>query len=141
MSEEQGVANQEDFATLLAREKTGPALQSGQVVKGRVLQISADSVFVDVQGKGEALINRAELENDDGTLQVAIGDEIEATVLSTDGEIRLSRKLLKEAQARAMLEMAVDNSLPVEGRVAGVIKGGYEVTVAGLACLLSVFSN
>ena len=132
MSEEQGVANQEDFATLLAREKTGPALQSGQVVKGRVLQISADSVFVDVQGKGEALINRAELENDDGTLQVAIGDEIEATVLSTDGEIRLSRKLLKGAQARAMLETAVDSGLPVEGRVAGVIKGGYEVTVAGL---------
>lgn len=132
MSEEQGVATQEDFATLFAREKTGPALQSGQVVKGRVLQIGTDSVFVDVQGKGEALMNRAELENDDGTLQVAIGDEIEATVLSTDGEIRLSRKLLKGAQARAMLEAAVENGLPVEGRVAGVIKGGYEVAVAGL---------
>ncbi len=132
MSEEHGVATQEDFATLFAREKTGPALQTGQVVKGRVLQIGADSVFVDVQGKGEALINRAELENDDGTLQVAVGDEVEATVLSTDGEIRLSRKLLKGAQARAMLEAAVDNRLPVEGRVAGVIKGGYEVAVAGL---------
>lgn len=132
MSEEQGVANQEDFATLFAREKTGPTLQSGQVVKGRVLQIGADSVFVDVQGKGEALIARAELENDDGTLQVAVGDELEATVLSTDGEIRLSRKLLKGAQARVMLEAAVENGLPVEGKVAGVIKGGYEVAVAGM---------
>jgi len=132
MSEEQGVASQEDFATLLAREKTGPMLQTGQVVKGRVLQIGADSVFIDVQGKGEGLIARAELEGDDGTLQVTVGDEIEATVLSTDGEIRLSRKLLKGAHARVMLEAAVDSGLPVEGRVAGVIKGGYEVTVAGL---------
>lgn len=132
MSEEHAVATQEDFATLFAREKTGPALHTGQVVKGRVLQIGADSVFVDVQGKGEALINRAELENDDGTLQVAVGDELEATVLSTDGEIRLSRKLLKGAQARALLEAAYENRLPVEGKVAGVIKGGYEVTVGGM---------
>ncbi len=132
MSEEQGVANQEDFATLFAREKTGPTLQTGQVVKGRVLQIGADSVFVDVQGKGEALIARAELESDDGTLQIEVGDEIEATVLSTDGEVRLSRKLVKGAQARAMLEVAVDSGLPVEGKVAGIIKGGYEVAVAGL---------
>jgi len=132
MSEEQGVASQEDFATLLAREKTGPTLQTGQVVKGRVLQIGADSVFIDLQGKGEGLLARAELENDDGTLQVTVGDEIEATVLSTDGEVRLSRKLLKGAQARALLEAAVESRLPVEGRVAGVVKGGYEVTVAGL---------
>ena len=132
MSEEQGVASQEDFATLFAREQTGPTLQTGQVVKGRVLQIGADSVFIDVHGKGEGLIARAELENDDGSLQVAVGDELEATVLSTDGEIRLSRKLLKGAQARVMLEAAVESGLPVEGKVAGVIKGGYEVTVAGL---------
>jgi small subunit ribosomal protein S1 len=132
MSEEQEKPTQEDFATLFAREQAGPVLQSGQMVKGRVMHIGADSVFVDVHGKGEAVIARAELEDENGILQVAIGDEVEATVLSTDGEIRLSRKLLKGMQAREALEMAVASGLPVEGKVTGVIKGGYEVIVAGL---------
>jgi len=131
MSEGHGITPQEDFATLLAREQAGPTLQSGQVVKGRVIQIGADSVFVDVHGKGEALIARAELEDEDGNVQTAVGDEIEATVVSTDGEVRLSRKLLKGAQARGMLEIAAANDLPVEGKVTAVIKGGYEVMVAG----------
>ena len=132
MSEMQTNGGQETFADLFAQQKTGPMLQIGQVVKGRIIQIGADSVFVDIQGKGEALIARAELEDESGTLQVAVGDEVEATVLSTDGEVRLSRKLLKGAQAREMLQISVENGVPVEGKVTGVIKGGYEVMVAGL---------
>ena len=133
MSDEQNQAvPQEDFATLFAREQTGPALSEGQVVKGRVIHIGADSVFVDIQGKGEALIARAELEDEQGVLQVEIGDEIEATVVATDTEVRLSRKLLRGLQAREQLEMALATSLPVEGKVTAVVKGGYEVMVAGL---------
>jgi ribosomal protein S1 len=47
-------------------------------VKGRVVQIAAESVFVDVGGKGEAWIDRAELPDEDGRLRVAVGDEVEA---------------------------------------------------------------
>ncbi len=122
----------EDFATLLAREQTGPALQEGQAVKGRVIQIGEDVVFVEVQGSVEAVIARAELEDEQGNLQVSIGDEVEATVIATENEVRLSRKLLKGIQAREHLAMAYTNGLPVEGKVTAVIKGGYEVMVAGL---------
>jgi small subunit ribosomal protein S1 len=122
----------EDFAALLAQEETQPTLQTGQIVKGSVIQIGEDSIFVDVRGKGEGIIARAELEDEDGSLQVEIGDEIEATVLSTEGEIRLSRKLLKGMQARQQLEVAFSHGLPVEGTVGAVIKGGYEVMVGGL---------
>lgn len=130
-TEQEQLAPGEDFASLLAHEEAGPTLQEGQVVKGRVVQISDDSVFVDIQEKGEALIARAELEDAQGNLEVGVDDEVEATVVSTDGEIRLSRKLLKGMQARALLESAAANGLPVEGKVVGVIKGGYEVAVAG----------
>ncbi len=122
----------EDFAALLAQEETQPTLQTGQIVKGSVIQIGEDSVFVDVRDKGEGIIVRAELENEDGSLQVEVGDEIEATVLSTEGEIRLSRKLLKGMQARQQLEAAFLHGLPVEGTVSSVIKGGYAVMVGGL---------
>jgi small subunit ribosomal protein S1 len=126
------MSDPEDFATMFAREAARPVLEIGQVVKGRVIQISAESVFVDVGGKGEAWIERAELTDDEGRLRVAIGDQVEATVVSTGDEIRLSHKLRQGAQARQALAVAAQTGLPVEGKVAAVIKGGYEVTVGGL---------
>ena len=122
----------EDFATLFARQQTGPAIEVGQAVKGRVIQITAEHVFVDVGGKGEAWIDRAELTDDDGQLKVNVGDEVEATVVSTRDDIRLSYRLQRGAQARQALAAAAASGIPVEGKVAAVIKGGYEVTVAGL---------
>jgi small subunit ribosomal protein S1 len=132
MSETQDEFEQEDFATLFAREGARQAIHVGQVVNGRVLQIGDETIFVDVGGKGEALIDRAELEDDQGQLKVAVGDRIEATVIRTGDEVRLSHRLLQGVQARQGLAVAAETGLPVEGKVAAVIKGGYEVTVAGL---------
>jgi small subunit ribosomal protein S1 len=126
------MSDAEDFATLFAREQARPALQVGQVVKGRVIHIAAENVFVDVGGKGEAWIERAELTDDEGKLRVAVGDEVEATVVSAGDEVRLSHKLRQGAQARQALAVAAQTGIPVEGKVASVIKGGYEVTVGGL---------
>src|SRR5258707_2654925 len=126
------MSDTEDFAALFAREAARPVLEMGQIVKGRVIHITAESVFVDVGGKGEAWIERAELTDADGKLRVAIGDEVEATVVSTGDEIRLSHKLRQGAQARQALAVAAQTGIPVEGKVAAVIKGGYEVTVGGL---------
>ena len=132
MSDEPETPPSEDFATLFAREGIGPVLEVGQVVKGKVIHIGAESVFVDVGGKGEAWIDRAELADEDGKLRVAIGDEVEATVVSTGEGVHLSHKLRQGAQARQALAVAAESGIPVEGKVAAVIKGGYEVTVGGL---------
>ena len=126
------MTDSEDFATLFARHEAGPALERGQVVRGRIIQITGEHVFVDVGGKGEAWIDRAELTDDDGRLRVAVGDEVEATVVSTGDEVRLSHKLRQGAQAREALAVAAQSGMPVDGKVAAVIKGGYEVTVAGV---------
>jgi small subunit ribosomal protein S1 len=126
------MSDAEDFATLFAREAARPTLEVGQIVKGHVIQITAESVFVDVGGKGEAWIERAELTDADGKLRLAVGDEVEATVVSTGDEVRLSHKLRQGAQARQALAVAAQTGIPVEGKVAAVIKGGYEVTVGGL---------
>src|SRR6059036_3259217 len=126
------MSDPEDFAAMFARESARPTLEVGQVVKGRVIHIDAENVFVDVGGKGEAWIERAELLDPEGKLRVGVGDEIEATVVATGDEIRLSHKLRQGAQARQALAVAAQTGIPVEGKVAAVIKGGYEVTVAGL---------
>ncbi len=121
-----GSEPEEDFAAMFAQHEARRALEKGQVVRGRVIQLSDEHVFVDVGGKGEGIIERAEFDD------IAIGDEVEATVVATGDEIRLSHRLRQGAQAREALEVAAQTGVPVEGRVAGVIKGGYEVTVGGL---------
>jgi len=47
-------SSEEDFAALFAQHEARRALEIGQMVKGRVIQISDEHVFVDVGGKGEA---------------------------------------------------------------------------------------
>src|SRR3989449_1318662 len=124
--------SEEDFAAMLAQHEARGALEIGQMVKGRVIQISDEHVFVDVGGKGEAWIDRGERADDEGRLKVKVGDEVEATVVAAGDEIRLSHRLRQGGQARDALAVAAQTGVPVEGRVAGVIKGGYEVTVGGL---------
>jgi small subunit ribosomal protein S1 len=128
----EAMSEPEDFATLFAQHEARRAVERGQVVKGRVIQITAEHVFVDVGGKGEAWIDRGELLDEEGRLRVAVGDEVEATVVSTGDEIRLSHRLRQGAHAREALAAAAQTGVPVEGKVAAVIKGGYEVTVGGL---------
>src|SRR5437762_12289589 len=113
----------EDFAALFARHEAGPTLQVGQVVKGRIFHITAENVFVDVGGKGEAWIDRAELTDEGGRLRVAVGDEVEATVVKTGDETRLAYKLQRGGHAGEALAMAAQSGMPVDGKVAAATKG------------------
>lgn len=120
----------DDFATLFAASQQTKRFRNGQTIEGRVVAIGADAAFVDVGGKGEATIELAELKNDDGVVEVAVGDRIQATVLSTSGGITLSRRLQRNAATAGRLEAAFQAGLPVEGKVEGQVKGGYSVTIA-----------
>jgi small subunit ribosomal protein S1 len=86
--------------------------------------------FVSVGGKSEAQIDLAELKDAEGRLEVAVGDRLEAVVVSTSGGIVLSRKGVRSAATQRELEHAFRAGLAVEGKVESVIKGGYEVRVA-----------
>jgi len=128
-----------EFARLLATQSDPVRLQRGALVKGTVVQIGETDLLVDVGGKREATIARAELLAEDGSLTVKIGDTIEATVVSMDGSLRLSRKLTSaSAQSRnralikEQLTEAFQNRMPVRGRVTASVKGGYEVQVSGM---------
>src|SRR2546423_11774308 len=132
-------SSEEDFAGMFAQQEARPTLEIGQMVKGRVIQISDEHVFVDVGGKGEAWIDPAELADDEGRLKVKVGDEIEATVVATGDEIRLSHRLRQGAQAREALAVAAQTGVPVRGKGARGSKGGDEGTVGGLGALFPLF--
>jgi small subunit ribosomal protein S1 len=105
-------------------------LKKGQTIEGTIVAIGPDVAFVNVGGKGEALIEIAELKDDDGAVEVAVGDRIQATVVSTEGGLRLSRRLARGAATARQLEDAFRAGLPVEGKVERAVKGGYEVRIA-----------
>jgi small subunit ribosomal protein S1 len=113
-----------------ASQKT-PRHTRGKTIEGTIVAIGPEVAFVNVGGKGEAMISLDELKNDEGALEVAVGDRIQAMVVSTEGGLTLSRKLIRGAASARQLEDAFHARLPVEGKVIQAVKGGYEVRIAG----------
>jgi len=126
-----------EFEALMAdmgAGNTGPRVDRGDLVKGRIISIAGESTFIDLGGKAEGVLDTRELED----LDVTVGDEVEAIVISTGGEIRLSRTLASDARGKELLADAHEMGLPVEGRISGRNKGGFEVTVAGQEAFMPV---
>lgn len=121
----------EDFAAMFEASVRTSRIENGQTVEGTVVAIGSEVAFIDVGSKGEATIGLDELRNDDGTVEAAVGDRIQATVVSTTGGIRLSRRLQRGAATARQLDDAFRSGLPVEGKVEAEIKGGFSVTIAG----------
>ena len=125
------MSDTEDFATLFEASLKAKRVERGQTIEGTIVAIGPEVAFIDVGGKGEATIDVAELKDDEGDIEVAVGDRIQAVVVSTAGGLTLSRKLARGAASQRQLEDAFHSGLPVEGKVEKVVKGGYEVRVAG----------
>ncbi|MBA3538448.1 MAG: S1 RNA-binding domain-containing protein [Deltaproteobacteria bacterium] len=105
----------------------------GDLVKGTIVSIGKDAVFVDLGGKAEGTIDRAEVADPEGKLLVKIGDTVEARVVNdAGGALALRVKLGRGPQASAELQQAYELGIPVDGLVTEVIKGGVSVDVAGV---------
>jgi len=124
----------EDFRTLFEASYAANKIRrltNGQAVEGTIVAIGAEVALIDVGAKSEAIIDLVELKNQDGVLEAVVGDRIQATVVSTMGELKLSRRLQRGAASARQLEDAFRAGLPVEGKVEKSVKAGYEVGIAG----------
>ena len=119
----------EDFAAMFEASIKAKRFEKGQTLEGTIVAIGPEVAFVNVGGKGEATIEIAELKNAEGALEVAVGDRIQAVLVSTVGGLTLSRRLARGAATERQLEDAFHTGLPVEGRVEKAVKGGYEVRI------------
>jgi small subunit ribosomal protein S1 len=122
---------EEDFASMFEASIQAKRIEKGQTVEGTIVAIGAKVAFVNVGGKGEALIDIAELKDAEGGLEVSVGDRIRAMVVSAEGGLTLSRRLARGAATDRQLEDAFHAGLPVEGRIEGEVKGGYQVRIGG----------
>ena len=127
----------EDFAAMFAEsERDKPKTKRpkiGDMVKGKVITVGKDAVFVDLGGKAEGQLERDQVSDKEGKLLVKVGDVIEARVVSDAGGVLMLRtKLSRGPEARAELQQAQELGIPVEGLVTEVVKGGLSVDVAGV---------
>src|SRR5438094_7771784 len=102
---------EEDFAAMFEASTKPKRFERGQTVEGRIVAIGPEVAFVDVGGKGEATIDVAELKDESGALEVAVGDRVQAVVTSTAGGLTLSRRLARGAATLGQLEDAFRSGL------------------------------
>jgi small subunit ribosomal protein S1 len=121
---------EEDFATMFEASVKARRVNQGQTIEGTIVAIGPEVALVSIGGKSEAQIDVAELKDEDGDIEVSIGDRIHAVVVSTSGGIMLSRKGVRNAATQRELENAFRAGLAVQGKVESVNKGGYEVRIA-----------
>jgi small subunit ribosomal protein S1 len=120
----------EDFATMFESSVKARRVEQGQTIEGILVAIGPDVGLVSIGAKSEAQIDVAELRDEDGDIELSIGDRIQAVVVSTRGGIVLSRKGVRNAATHRELENAFRAGLAVSGKVESVNKGGYEVRIA-----------
>jgi len=132
---EKDMNGEPSFEELLraSSEAPGRRLFPGDKVSGKVLKISKDTIFIDLGGKSEGIAELQEFLDKEGNLTVEQGDWVEMRVASTRDGIHLTKGMkVQGADSLEMLLDAKENLIPVEGRVAGVVKGGFEVNLSGV---------
>jgi len=129
--DENNDATEESFAAML--DAYSPGLETeiniGDKIRGRVISIGKESVFVDTGTKVDGVVDRAELMDKDQQLDLTEGDTLELYVVGlTDDEIRLS-KAVSGIGGLEMLKEAREKAIPVEGRISETCKGGFRVEI------------
>jgi len=122
----------ENFSELLENSKiTEKKVRFGTKVQGKIVGFDDSSVFFDIGAKIDAYVEKMELSDENGKFNHKIGEEMELYVVSNkESEIRLSKALGGDGGFN-LIKDAFERNIPVSGKVKGVIKGGFEVSVMG----------
>jgi small subunit ribosomal protein S1 len=112
-------------------EQSLQSVQMGGVLTGKVIQINADTVMVDVGWKTEGYIPARELRDDQGNITINVGDEIEVLVdrRDQDGNLVLSRDKAAKIKIWDDVKLACEQNTPVKGTVIERVKGGLSVDI------------
>ncbi|MEJ2518950.1 MAG: S1 RNA-binding domain-containing protein [Desulfuromonadales bacterium] len=117
---------EQDFETLF--ENSMQELHVGDVVSGTIVQVNDDNVVVDVGYKSEGVIPLAEFKDEEGNIDVKVGDEIDVLFERRENESGLIG-LSKEKADRQKVWSSLEEGAVVEGKIVGRIKGGLTVDI------------
>jgi len=122
----------ESFAQMFEESLASQRIRPGQILTGRVIEVTPDVVVVSAGLKSEAVIPTAQFKNERGEIEVKVGDDVEVALDSVEdgsGETRLSREKAKRARTWERLETAFEKGEVVSGLINGRVKGGFTVEI------------
>ena len=122
----------ESFAALLDENLGTLDMKPGSIVSGVVLDVDNDWVTVHVGLKSEGIISLDEFKNNDGEVEINVGDEVEVALEAVEdgyGETRISREKARKISTWKMLEEALVSGEFVTGKIHNRVKGGFAVEV------------
>src|SRR5690606_16863796 len=126
-------APETDFGSLFEQSLNRSKLKQGDFLKGEVLTIGKDTVYVSTGSPIDGYLSLQEILDENKIPKFKVGDVIEVVVLRVrENEILLRYKNAKAgAQDLENLEDAFDMEIPVEGKVLELVKGGFRVDIQG----------
>lgn len=128
-----------DFAALLSETLTPQAKFSGQVLNGRIVDITDEMVIVDVGLKSEGRISKREFAMPGQEPEIRIGDMVEVFVErmeDRDGYTVLSREKARREEVWTVLERNCEAKERVTGIIFSRVKGGFTVDLGGAVAFL-----
>jgi len=129
----------DSFAALFEESLALQEMRTGEVITAEVVAIDSNFVTVNAGLKSESLIPVDEFKNDNGQVEVAIGDFVTVAIDSLEngfGETKLSREKAKRLAAWIDLEEALEAGKILSGLISGKVKGGLTVMVNGIRAFL-----
>ncbi|MFN7664151.1 MAG: 30S ribosomal protein S1 [Inhella sp.] len=139
MNQTPTAAAAESFAALFEESLQRANMRSGEVVSAEVVRVEHNFVVVNAGLKSEAYVPLEEFKNDQGELEVAVGDFVSVAVDAVEngyGDTILSRDKAKRLASWLSLETALESGEFVTGTVSGKVKGGLTVMVNGIRAFL-----
>ena len=130
------MSNAETFADLF--EKSLRSVKEGEVVKGTVLAIDDEHVSIDIGFKSEGMVAAWEFMDEDGTVLVAPGDEVDVLLEESEGEdgrVVISKEKADRLKIWDDISRAYKADEAVEGMVLSRVKGGLAVDIGVKAFL------
>ncbi|MEN6331544.1 MAG: 30S ribosomal protein S1 [Smithella sp.] len=112
-------------------------IQYGDIATGKVVQINADTVMVDVGWKTEGFIPAKELRDADGNMNISVGDDIVVFIDKRDseGNLILSREKAAKLKVWDEIKIVCENNNTIKGKVIEKVKGGLSVDIGVTAFL------
>jgi small subunit ribosomal protein S1 len=129
----------ESFAQLFEESLARQEMRQGEVITAEVMLIDRNFVVVNAGLKSESYVPLEEFLNDQGELEVAVGDFVQVAIEMLEdgfGATRLSRDRAKRIAAWNFLEEALNNNSLVTGTITGKVKGGLTVMSNGVRAFL-----
>lgn len=127
--------NFESFEALM--EESLKTLNTGDIVKGTVIEVRPNEVIVDLGAKQDGFIPATEISDDPNATTdeiCKVGDEIEVFVVrvnDADGNIMLSKRKLDTVKTWENVKKAADEGEILEGKVTDVVNKGMIINYKG----------